>query len=542
MPSISIKPADINALGQYCNVDSGQGWVRLYYRDKSTPITYMLVNINNPWYHIGDGCTVEDFDLTQQHTTPVIRRLTAEGNYELYHQRLGHPGERAMSIIHKHVDHIPPLKRHDLYKCEACEHAKRRSRNTTSNASTTSPMAQSIDTIPNTRDDQSSAVCGQHFSIDYGFMRGSTYTDQDDKGHTVTSIDGYRSYCLIIDRRSRYTWTFLTKTKHPPIELLRTFLQQHGNTTATRRTLRTDEGGELWQNTAFRQMALETGYNLEPTAAGAPFQNGLAERPNQTLGNMVRALLYSAGLGPEYWSFALQHAVYLKNRLPHTALNDTPLQVYTGKRPSAKNLRVFGCPIIAKLPGKRPCKLDTHTCSGIFLGYTATERNIYYKDTITQRIKITTHCSFDEGGLTLPPAERSPSATTLYHAGLRDNTPTFDSPNEPTNDVSYIKLLTSRAKMPTRTTDGAAGYDLYSAIHVTIDPKQRTLIPLDITTPPFSHGQLYVALSRVRDCNNIVMYLKEEQLIINDSHSTGFMPSVNNIVYQDVLIHKATLY
>ncbi len=62
---------------------------------------------------------------------------------------------------------------------------------------------------------------------------------------------------------------------------------------------------------------------------------------------------------------------------------------------------------------------------------------------------------------------------------------------------------------------------------------------LDITTPPFSYGQLYVALSRVRDCNNILMYLTEEQLIINDLHSSSFMPTVNNIVYQDVLVHNS---
>jgi hypothetical protein len=62
---------------------------------------------------------------------------------------------------------------------------------------------------------------------------------------------------------------------------------------------------------------------------------------------------------------------------------------------------------------------------------------------------------------------------------------------------------------------------------------------IDITTPPFSHGQLYVALNRERDCNNIVMYLTEEQLIINDLHSTGFMPTVNNFVYQDVLVNNS---
>ena len=85
-------------------------------------------------------------------------------------------------------------------------------------------------------------------------------------------------------------------------------------------------------------------------------------------------------------------------------------------------------------------------------------------------------------------------------------------------------------------------YPLRLAYAMTYNKSQsQTLskVLLDITTPPFSHGQLYVALSRVRDCNNIVMYLTEEQLMINHSHPTGFMPTVNNIVYQDVLVHNS---
>jgi ATP-dependent exoDNAse (exonuclease V) alpha subunit len=58
---------------------------------------------------------------------------------------------------------------------------------------------------------------------------------------------------------------------------------------------------------------------------------------------------------------------------------------------------------------------------------------------------------------------------------------------------------------------------------------------LDITSPPFGHDQLYLALSRVQDYNSIALYGNDEQLINSDELLMGCMPTVNNTVYQDVL-------
>ena len=61
---------------------------------------------------------------------------------------------------------------------------------------------------------------------------------------------------------------------------------------------------------------------------------------------------------------------------------------------------------------------------------------------------------------------------------------------------------------------------------------------LDITSPPFTHGQLYVALSQVRDCKNNDVYLTEEEQLTmsSDSRLMDFMPTINKIVYQAVLV------
>jgi hypothetical protein len=48
---------------------------------------------------------------------------------------------------------------------------------------------------------------------------------------------------------------------------------------------------------------------------------------------MVRCLLYSAGLSAILWSAVLVHAVYLKNRMYHKALYQTPGEAWMREKP-----------------------------------------------------------------------------------------------------------------------------------------------------------------------------------------------------------------
>ena len=148
-------------------------------------------------------------------------------------------------------------------------------------------------------------------------------------------------------------------------------------------------------------MIHQEGFILELTGSDASAQNGVAESPNKYLGNMMRCLLHSAGLGPEYWLYALLHAVFIKNRLPHTFINKIPFEALTWTKPDLMNLRIFGSGIYAQNPGHRPAKFDHHTSNSNFLGYVATTKKLYYIDDATQHVKTSTHALFDEAHFTV---------------------------------------------------------------------------------------------------------------------------------------------
>ncbi len=64
---------------------------------------------------------------------------------------------------------------------------------------------------------------------------------------------------------------------------------------------------------------------------------------------------------------------------------------------------------------------------------------------------------------------------------------------EPLNyDVVMVQRLSKLAKLPTRATQGSAGYDLYAAQEVVIKPQQQRLISTDLALriPPGYYGRI----------------------------------------------------
>ena len=81
-------------------------------------------------------------------------------------------------------------------------------------------------------------------------------------------------------------------------------------------------------------------------------------------------MLSSAGIGQEFWAKAVETACYLVNRSPTSALIDkNPQKVWTGKKPSIKHLKVFGCDAYVHAPKEKRSKLENKAKKCIFIVY-----------------------------------------------------------------------------------------------------------------------------------------------------------------------------
>ena len=65
------------------------------------------------------------------------------------------------------------------------------------------------------------------------------------------------------------------------------------------------------------------------TMLGTPQQNGVVERRNRILMDMVRSMLSNSTLPLSLWMYALKTAIYLLNRVPSKTVPKTPFELWT---------------------------------------------------------------------------------------------------------------------------------------------------------------------------------------------------------------------
>ncbi|KAI2496066.1 retrotransposon [Fragilaria crotonensis] len=307
----------------------------------------------------------------------TVRSLSRAALRMLWHQRLGHLNFRRLSEMHRYVKGMPkfPLPT-ELEGCPVCLAAKMRK----APASTKTTMR--------------ATTCHQGLSIDFGFM---VQKSRDTTRHTnLVGLNGETCYVLLTDHYSGRIHGRAFATKAPPVEWLNSWLASNAPDCADK-YVRMDGGGELGKCREIHKTFTNFGYVVELTGPDASHQNGPGERPHQTIGDALRAMLSGANLQPNFWPYAFYHYLRLYNVVPHGDRPSNPYEMCGLPLPNLTKLRTFGCRVHVRPTTSRYGRLVPNARLGVFLGYSRSMKVLYYFDIGSSTVKTATHARFDEG-------------------------------------------------------------------------------------------------------------------------------------------------
>ncbi|KAK4403172.1 Retrovirus-related Pol polyprotein from transposon TNT 1-94 [Sesamum angolense] len=165
-------------------------------------------------------------------------------------------------------------------------------------------------------------------------------------GPLNTEARGGLSYFItFIDDRSRYGYVYLMRYKSEAFVRFKEFRLEVENQTGRKiKTLRSDRGGEYLSG-KFIDFLKENGIISQWTPPRMPQLNGVAERRNRTLLDMIRSMMSFTELPVSFWGYALER---LLNIAPSKTVAQMPYQIWHGKPASYKYLRVWGSPAYVK--------------------------------------------------------------------------------------------------------------------------------------------------------------------------------------------------
>jgi hypothetical protein len=214
-------------------------------------------------------------------------------------------------------------------------------------------------------------------------------------GSINPSSNSKKRYLLtFIDDFSRKIWIYFLAEKSEAFDFFKSYKARVEKETGTCiLAVRTDRGGEFTSQEFINFCEIHG----QLTAAYTPQQNGVVERKNRTIMNMVRSMLFAKQIPKTFWAEAANWSVHVLNRCPTLAVkNKTPEEAWSGIKPSVDHFRVFGCVSHVHVPDSRRVKLDAKSLKCILLGVSEESKAYRLFNPTSNKIIVSRDVVFEE--------------------------------------------------------------------------------------------------------------------------------------------------
>ena len=190
--------------------------------------------------------------------------------------------------------------------------------------------------------------------------------DLGDLKQTMTR-GGKKFYVTFIDDYSRFARIYLLRSKDEAFDMFLSYKAEVENQLDRKiKRIRSDRGGEY---IPLNDYCEKEGIIHEVTPLYSSESNGVSERKNRTLKEMMNSLLVSASAPNNLWGEAILPACHLQNRISYKKTGKTPYELWKGHEPNLKYLKVWGCLAKVMLPDPKKRKIGSKTSDCMFIGY-----------------------------------------------------------------------------------------------------------------------------------------------------------------------------
>ena len=103
----------------------------------------------------------------------------------------------------------------------------------------------------------------------------------------------------------------------------------------------------IMENIGFNEFCGENGISHNFSTLRTPQQNGIVERRNRILKEIVRTMLCENNLPKYFWAEAINNSCYIINRaMIRPILKKTPYELFRARKPNISYFHPFGCNVL----------------------------------------------------------------------------------------------------------------------------------------------------------------------------------------------------